>query len=45
MNVFKKEEEYDLALQDAAKIKDIDPTFLQPQLNNKIIPELEKLQK
>ena len=45
MNILKSEEEYDGALADANKIHEIDPNFLSPQLKNKIIPELEKLQK
>ena len=43
MNILKNEEEYDAALEDAKKIKELDPTFQQPHLSQKIIPELEKL--
>mmetsp|Transcript_4739 Transcript_4739/g.8102 ORF Transcript_4739/g.8102 Transcript_4739/m.8102 type:complete len:116 (+) Transcript_4739:440-787(+) len=45
MNIYKKEEEYERALADANKIKEIDPGYLQPQLDQRIIPELERLQK
>ena len=30
MNILKSEEEYDGALQDAMKIREIDPKYLQP---------------
>ena len=43
MNIYKQEEEYEAAIADAKKIREIDPTFLNPQLENQIIPELEKL--
>lgn len=45
MNIYKTETEYDLALQDANKILEIDPSFSAPSLKNRIIPELERLQK
>lgn len=45
MNLYKEEEEYDAALADAKKIMEIDPHWLSPQLEMKIIPELERLQK
>ena len=45
MNVFKGEEEYEAAIQDANQILEIDPSFNAPTLRGRIIPELERLQK
>ena len=45
MNIYKDEEEYDLALADANKILEIDPDFDKPFLKRDIIPKLERLQK
>ena len=45
MNIYKEEEEYDLALADAKKILEIDPEFDKPFLKRDIIPKLEQLQK
>jgi hypothetical protein len=45
MNIFKEEEEYDMALEDAKKILEIDPNFDAPHLKMSIIPKLEQLQK
>ena len=41
----KEAEEYDMALEDAKKILEVDPEFQNQLLKHKIIPELEKLQK
>jgi len=30
MNIYKQEEEYEAAIADAKKIREIDPTFLNP---------------
>lgn len=43
MNIYKAEEEYDHALNDARKILEIDPNFLKPKMELQIIPELERL--
>jgi hypothetical protein len=45
MNIYKDEEEYDLALKDASKILELEPDFQAPKFKNVIIPELERLQK
>ena len=45
MNLHKDAEEYDLALVDAKRIIEINPDFQRQQLDTKIIPELERLQK
>ena len=43
MMLNKDAEEYDLALEDAKKILEVDPDFQGHQLKSTIIPELERL--
>lgn len=43
MNLYKNEEEYDLALKDASKILELEPDFQAPKFKNVTIPELERL--
>ena len=45
MNILKQEDDFDAAISDAKKIREIDPKFLNPQLEDQIIPELEDLKK
>ena len=43
MNILKQEEDFEAAISDAKKIREVDPKFLKPQLEDQIIPELEVL--
>ena len=43
MNILKQEEDFEAAISDAKKIREVDPKCLSLQLNNQIIPELEDL--
>ena len=43
MNILKQEEDFEAAISDAKKIREVDPKFLNPQLEDQIIPELEVL--
>ena len=45
MNILKQEDDLDAAISYAKKIREIDPKFLNPQLEDQIIPELEDLKK
>ena len=43
MNILKQEEDFEAAITEAKKIREVDSKFLNPQLENEIMPELDKL--